>query len=254
MAQSTNGELEEFVKNKVEVELEKIAGGVDGRETRGTSTAREVAAILMPGIANIITVAVSAAVTNAVKECTERLVNHSGKVQKCCLINKYENDKLEQYTRRDNLCIFGIEEEEDENEEILEAKLIELTAKMGVKVEPNDISVVHRLGKAGTRNRAVIARFCRRKKRNEIMQNKKVLKQKKIEVFFNEDLTQLRATMCKMLREKEGVESVTTRDGKILAWLTNKERPVIINNPDDLHKVGIASPDWKRLKLDHLIE
>ena len=58
----------------------------------------------------------------------------------------------------------------------------------------------------------------------------------------------------KMVKEQEAVRNVTTRDGKILAWLVDKERPVVITTPDDLFKVGIESPDWKRLRLDHLVK
>ncbi|KAG0715418.1 hypothetical protein GWK47_012010 [Chionoecetes opilio] len=58
--------------------------------------------------------------------------------------------------------------------------------------------------------------------------------------------------MLKMIKEQAVVRNVTTRDGIILAWLVDKERPVAITTPEELHKVGIDSPDWKRLKLDHL--
>lgn len=59
--------------------------------------------------------------------------------------------------------------------------------------------------------------------------------------------------MLKIVKDQPNVKSATTRDGTILAWLTGKDRPVEINTPDDLFKVGILSPDWKRLKLEHLI-
>ncbi|MPC61744.1 hypothetical protein E2C01_055819 [Portunus trituberculatus] len=55
-----------------------------------------------------------------------------------------------------------------------------------------------------------------------------------------------------MVKEQPGVNGVTSRDGSIQTWLTDKDRPVQITNPGDLHKVGIVSPDWKRLRLDHL--
>ena len=48
------------------------------------------------------------------------------------------------------------------------------------------------------------------------------------------------------------VKNVTTRDGRIIAWHTDRERPVYIDSPEDLG-VGIATPDWKLLKLDHFI-
>lgn len=38
--------------------------------------------------------------------------------QKISLEHRYENDRLEQYTRMDNLRILGMEEEIDEDEEL----------------------------------------------------------------------------------------------------------------------------------------
>ena len=236
----------------MEAELTNILS--DGKETKGLSkTAKDVSAAILPGIASVITVAVSAALSNAVKDIADRLVKNSVEIQKLCLMNRYENDRLEQYMRRDNLRIFGLEEEADETEEVLEVKLIEAAADMGVKLEPGDISVVHRLGKAGGRSRPVIVRLCQRKKRNEIMKKKKELKKKNRNIFINEDLTPLRATMLKMIKEHDAVKNLTTRDGRIIVWLNNRERPVEVDSPADLHRVGITSPDWKRLKLDHLI-
>ena len=70
---------------------------------------------------------------------------------------------------------------------------------------------------------------------------------------MNEDLTSMRATMLNIVKDQTNVKSVTTRDGKILVWLVGKDRPVEIHTPDDLFKIGMTSPDWKRLKLDRLI-
>lgn len=114
-------------------------------------------------------------------------------------------------------------------------------------MEADDISIAHRLGKLGDRNRPVILRFCHRKKRNTVVKNKKELKKKQKKIYINEDLTPLRSTLLKITKEQVGVRNVTTRDGKILAWLVDMERPVEITTPADLSKVGITSPDWKHL-------
>lgn len=162
-------------------------------------------------------------------------------------------NKLEQYQRKDNLCIYGLEEENDENEEVVEAKVIELAADMGVTLVPDNISIAHRLGKPQGRSRPVMVRFCHRKKKVEMLKKRAELKKKQRKVYVNEDLTLMRVTMLKVVKDQPNVKSATTRDGKILVWLTGKDRPVEIHTPDDLFKVGIQSPDWKSLKLDHLI-
>ena len=38
----------------------------------------------------------------------------------------------------------------------------------------------------------------------------------------------------KMVKEQGVVRNITTRDGRIIAWLTNRERPVYIDSPEDL--------------------
>ena len=53
-------------------------------------------------------------------------------MQKINLEHRYDNDRLEQYTRKDNLRIFGIEVEADEVEDILQAKVIEVAADVEV--------------------------------------------------------------------------------------------------------------------------
>lgn len=156
--------------------------------------------------------------------------------------------------RRDNVRLTGIEEDEDEDETILETKVINVAADIGVELEPRDISIAHRLGKPeGGKARPIIVRLCHRKKKSELMKKKKALKGKPKKIYINEDLTPLRVSLLKMVKDHRDVESATTVDGKILAWRTGKDRPVIIHTPDDLYKVGITLPDWKYLKLDHLI-
>ncbi|MPC81497.1 hypothetical protein E2C01_076118 [Portunus trituberculatus] len=56
----------------------------------------------------------------------------------------------------------------------------------------------------------------------------------------------------KLVKEQEAVKNVSTRDGIILAWLHSGGRPVVINNPDDLQKLGITTPDWENHSLGHM--
>lgn len=121
-----------------------------------------------------------------------------------------------------------------------------------MKIEQNEISTVHRLGRPREQGRAVIVRFCHRKKTNQIMQNKKNLQSRQSRVYVYDDMTALRAKMLNMVKEQETVKNVSTREGSIPAWLHSRGRPVVTNCPDDLELVGISAPDWKRLNLDHL--
>lgn len=166
MTQGRDNTLEQPIKSKLEEELATISSDIRGV----TKTAKEVASLIMPRMANIITVVGATALSTVVKDVADKILRSSNEAQKYCLLNRYENDRLEQYMRRNNLDIIGLAEEE---EEILQAKTIEVAADMGVAVEPGDISMVHRLGKPGERSRPVIVRFCHIKKRNAVMMKKK---------------------------------------------------------------------------------
>ena len=222
-----------------------------------TKTAKDIIEHLVPEMTKVISVAVSTAVKHAMDQMIDTVKSKtvdSFHIERHALLQKYDCDRLEQYQRSDNLRIYGIEEGIDESEERLEEKVVESASNIGVNLDPRGISVVHRLGKQQESVRPVIVRFCCRKKRNEILKKKKVLKEKKMKVFINEDLTPLRSTMLKMVKEQSGVKNATSRAGKILAWLNDAPNQALqIETPDDLFKVGIVCPDWKRLKMDHLV-
>ena len=85
------------------------------------------------------------------------MLNLTARSQRQAITNRYESDKLEQYQRRDNLGIFGLDEEEQETEDVLEAKVIKLASDMGVVLKTEEKSVAHRLGRNNQgRSRPVI--------------------------------------------------------------------------------------------------
>ena len=57
---------------------------------------------------------------------------------------EYENDSLEQYSRRNSLRISGIPEEPGEN---TDQRVIQLAGGLGVDINPEDIDRSHRIGK-----------------------------------------------------------------------------------------------------------
>jgi len=87
------------------------------------------------------------------------------------------------------------------------------------------------------------------------MTAKKNLKDKPIykKVYINDDLTAMRAKLLGMAKECDNVEACFTKDGKIMCFLKNDKRaikrPVVIETPDDLFKVGLDEVDYVRLGL-----
>ena len=171
----------------------------------------------------------------------------------------YENDKLQQYSRRENVRIFGIPFDKSETAETTEKKTLDLLNETGVTVTKNDISACHRVGRTSNGTRPVIVRFVSRRTRTDIMRNKKVLRQKSAKIFINDDLTPLRAKLLQYVKRLHNIDNVWTVDGKI--FCTKKTvpglqmdnvKPVVIDSPDDLFFLGVDCVDWAKLGLQHL--
>ena len=113
-------------------------------------------------------------------------------------VQKSLND-LEQYTRRDCLEIWGIPLPEESQAEDTNEIVLQLSQKMGIPLERNDISVSHRIRSSRTSvDPAIIVKFVRREMRERLYRARKRLKSittadfgfsvdKKI--FINESLT-----------------------------------------------------------------
>lgn len=91
-------------------------------------------------------------------------------------------------SNKNNLIIYGISENIDENEESLVKKVLELT-KLFLKIdlEANEINFCYRVGKKSDKNRPVIIGFVNRWKRNILYAVKKNLKGSKC--FISEVLS-----------------------------------------------------------------
>ncbi|MPC62734.1 hypothetical protein E2C01_056825 [Portunus trituberculatus] len=136
---------QQFNKDLAQLVQEKVAAALDNispEAFKGSKTVKDAATALLPSLATIISVAVSTAVSTAIQDLADKMVSDTAEVKRINLLQRYNNERLEQYTRRDNLRIFGIEEDPDEDEDVLQAKVIEVAADVGVIIEPNDISTL----------------------------------------------------------------------------------------------------------------
>ena len=104
-------------------------------------------------------------------------------------------DRQEQYIRRENILIYGVEENKEDNDDG-EKVLFKIADELEINLEGKEIQRVHRLGQKRRNNgnpRPFIARFVSYKKRNEFLPNKRELKniEGRQHVFVCEDLTPL---------------------------------------------------------------
>ena len=64
-------------------------------------------------------------------------------LQRNLLLMRYENDRLEQYCRRETIKVVGLKEEEGED---TEQKVLGVFKAVGADITPADVSIVHRTG------------------------------------------------------------------------------------------------------------
>ena len=101
---------------------------------------------------------------------------------------------MEQYGRRDNIKVFGVPEQQDEDPW---AVVVNVAAKIGVTISKNEITVAHRLpSRRGVLNLS-LQNFFDGKQKPRIMTKKKLLKvednAREPNIYVNDDITPLRA-------------------------------------------------------------
>ena len=89
-----------------------------------------------------------------------------------------------------------------------------------------------------------------RKVRNDILIAKKgplnIYESNFKRVFIQEDLTSQRSKLLKFLKGNDNVEKVQTRDRRLRIVLKEDHgagKRVVVENPDDLFKLGIDDPE-----------
>lgn len=131
-----------------------------------------------------------------------------------------EINELEQYSRRNCLRIFGIEEKRDENTDTIITEIA--TKHLGFAVNPTDIDRSHRIGRKDHDNgkpRAIIVKFSNYEGRNRFIKNRRKLKG--TDIIIKEDLTKTNQELLQNTKKNPAVKSAWSHDGKIIA-LINK--------------------------------
>ena len=109
-------------------------------------------------------------------------------------LNTLQLDDMQQYNRRENICVYGVQKakySKDDGETVI----LNVAKTLGVNLQPADIQRSHRLGKKknAEKPRPIIVRFVSYKKRNELFYKKSELKKSADykNVFVVEDITPL---------------------------------------------------------------
>ena len=125
------------------------------------------------------------------------------------------NDAL-QYSRKYNLIVHGIEEEEGEDCVDILDKIC--NDNLGIQLDKNAIDRAHRFGRRRKdKPKPIIVKFIKYPAKHEILRQKKLLKGTSI--FINEDITKVNADFLKRAKNDPNVKSSWYKDGKVLARL-----------------------------------
>ncbi len=119
----------------------------------------------------------------------------------------------EQYSHRESIQINGIPNDIDDNEDALADFIINIGDQMEAPVKRDDISVVHRAGKSTHNSRPVLVKFVSRNTRDKLMKNRQKLKDISVKgrkIYFNDDLTPLRAKLFSYAKNLENVKCIST--------------------------------------------
>ena len=159
-------------------------------------------------------------------------------------------EELEQYTRSDNLMVFGVPLPIDGSKEgdLTQVVVDTLNRNLGnVQINKEHISIAHRTsanrstpnaaghpGNQANRPPPIIVRFSHRETRNNLLLNRRLLKGKPVSI--SEQLTIRRAQLLRKAGElvsQKKLDSTWSHDGRILVKSTTN-RIHVINSDTDL--------------------
>lgn len=151
---------------------------------------------------------VQKAVTDALNENKSKLEDRVTQLEK-------DLEESQQYSRRTNVLVHGVEEEQNEDTDRIVQDLF--TQQMGVPLVDRDIARSHRLGRKveGT-PRPIIVRLLSYRQKKAVYDAKKSLKG--TGKAITENLTKKRYELYKQCKLKYGPENVTTLDGRIFHY------------------------------------
>lgn len=175
-----------------------------------------------------------------IRKITDPLIEKINKLEEANEDLQSKLDSLEQYSRRQCLRFYGIDENDNENVENKVLNIINNNLKLN-EVSRNHIDRCHRTGKKfdnsaqnqGARKpRPIIVKFVSYKQRQLVFQNKKLLKGSGIKIC--EDLTKTRLSLMHNVIQKYGYRNVWTLDGSIVFNHNNKK--VMLRTMKDFDK------------------
>ena len=177
---------------------------------------------------------------NNMKEERTILVEEARQLRVVCNILQGQNNDLEQYTRRNNIRIFGVRETARfEKSEDTTREVEKIIRKLNIlNLNATCIDVAHRIGQQRpASDRAILVRLTSHKAQSKILSARRTLKGTGI--VITEDLTRANSARYHRIREMPRVYQAWTKFGDTYVKLDGKEgRVVKINKQSSLQEVN----------------
>lgn len=188
--------------------------------------------VLLSKLVDAVVKAISAEMDKRLKTCEQEIIELRDTNKKL----QMNIDSMEQYSRRTNVRIFGVFEDDREN---VEEKVLDIVNnKIQVPIQAGDIDRCHRVAKRiDGKIRPILVKFTNYKFKSQVLLNRKNLKGS--EIFVAEDLTKNRLNLLYETRNAFEKKNVWTVDGTVFVFHNNKKN--IIKNSNDIFTLKITA-------------
>ncbi len=160
-------------------------------------------------------------------------------------------DAIEQEMKSKNVVIFGISEEN--NDDDVKQRLSQLANDVLQldNFKPSDIEMTYRLGRPSENSqpRKILVKFKSKKKREEFYRRRKMTptyENTSQSTYINDDLTLQRAKLFhdtrKLVKQKQ-LHSTWTQQGNIMVKKNEEDRPIAVYDHQELRQVFVTSDD-----------
>lgn len=147
--------------------------------------------------------------------------------------NEIEINELEQYSRKNNIRIYGVEDRtpRETSEETAQKVIGVLNDKLNMGLGQQDIDIAHRIGRFSTEgNRPIICRFVSRANTLRSIKRRRALKG--TQLVIREDLTQKNIKLLEKTSAVTGVKTAWSDQGKVYALMGDGRRMEVTHTTD----------------------
>ena len=152
-----------------------------------------------------------------------------------------------QYSRRNNLRFFGIQEKDNENFIELICNLVK--TKLNIpNFTADEIDTAHRVGEfdksSDPKPRGIIVRFVRRTMRDRIVKNRRALAGSRMAI--TDDLTKANMQLLAAVKKHDSVENAWAQDCKIMVLMKTSSKIASVTSMAHLNENVEKWVNWKK--------